>query len=49
MDDNILNPRKRLLSDKETVELVEIIEAAQNKIKGRQETEEELILSAAND
>lgn len=28
MDDDIFNPRKRLLTDKETVELVEVIEAA---------------------
>mgnify|MGYP003309029598 CR=1 FL=1 len=27
MDDDIFNPRKRLLTDKETVELVEIVEA----------------------
>mgnify|MGYP003332976552 CR=1 FL=1 len=32
MDDDIFNPRKRLLTDKETVELVEIIEAAINKV-----------------
>lgn len=45
MDDNILNPRKRLLTDKETVELVEIIEAANKKLSSNKD-EEEIILSA---
>ena len=45
MDDNIFNPRKRLLTEKETVELVEVIEAANAKISGGKVDEDDELSS----
>lgn len=48
MDDDIFNPRKRLLTDKETVELVEVVEATIDLVSTNKSRNPSLLIEEEN-